>query len=127
MAGVTYDTGVLLAAERGDQRTWGRHRGLLGHGVIPTVPAPVLAQAWRGGGRQARLAQLLAGCQVEPMLEQHAKDFGQLLAAAHHGDVTDGAVVESAARRGDVIVTGDRPDIQRLVAVCHRALDIEDV
>lgn len=29
---------------------------------VPTVPAPVVAQAWRGGGRQARLSRRLLGC-----------------------------------------------------------------
>ena len=126
MTGVTYDTGVLLAAERGERSTWSRHRGLLLHGVVPMVPAPVLAQAWRGGSRQARLTQLLAGCQVEPLLEEHAKAVGRLLGEARHADITDGAVVEGAARRGDLIVTGDRPDIDKLVAACGRALDVED-
>ena len=31
------------------------------------VPAPVLAQAWCGGSRQASLARLLALCEIEPM------------------------------------------------------------
>jgi len=127
VAGVTYDTGVLLAAERGDATIWSRHRGLLLHGLVPTVPAPVLAQAWRRGSRQARLAQLLDGCQVEPMLEEHAKAVGQLLGEARRSDITDGAVVEGASRRGDLIVTGDRSDIEQVAVAAARMLDVEDV
>lgn len=51
--GVTYDTGALLAAERNDRRMWALHAAFLTADVSPTVPAPVLAQAWRGEARQA--------------------------------------------------------------------------
>ena len=63
--GITYDTGALIAADRAERRIWARHRALLAQREVPTVPAPVVAQAWRGGGRQALLARLLAGCDVE--------------------------------------------------------------
>ena len=63
--GITYDTGALIAADRGERRMWARHRTLLARREVPTVPAPVVAQSWRGGGRQVLLARLLAGCQVE--------------------------------------------------------------
>ena len=46
--GVTYDSGALIAADRGERRMWARHRALLLRGMVPTVPAPVLAQSWRG-------------------------------------------------------------------------------
>ena len=55
MGGVTYDTGALVAAERNNRRMWALHAGYLAEEVIPAVPAPVLAQAWRGGSRQASL------------------------------------------------------------------------
>ena len=58
--GVTYDTGALIAADRGERRVWARHRALLSHREVPTVPAPVVAQSWRGSARQVQLARLLA-------------------------------------------------------------------
>ena len=54
--GVTYDTGALVAADRGERQLWARHRALLALREVPTVPAPVVAQGWRGGRRQALLA-----------------------------------------------------------------------
>src|SRR5260370_15625690 len=57
---VTYDTGALVAAERNDRRMWALHAVLLAEEVAPVVPAPVLAEAWRGGPRQASLSRLLA-------------------------------------------------------------------
>jgi hypothetical protein len=67
MMGITYDTGTFIAADRGERRVWARHRALLALREVPTVPAPVVAQSWRGGSRQALLARLLAGCDVEAL------------------------------------------------------------
>jgi hypothetical protein len=55
MAGVTYDTGALVAAERNDRRRWALHAACLVEEVIPVVPSPVLAEAWRGGSQQGLL------------------------------------------------------------------------
>lgn len=113
--GVTYDTGALIAAERNDRRLWSLHAGFLAHDVSPTVPAPVLAQAWRGGPRSANVARLLAMCEVEPMSETHARSVGVLAGRAGHDDVVDVAVVEGAIRRGDGVVTSNAEHI-RLIA-----------
>lgn len=125
--GVTYDTGVLVAAERDDARVWLRHKWFLQAGIVPTIPAPVLAQAWRGGSRQVRLARLLGGCDVESMTPDQARSVGTLLAAARHEDVVDGTVVEGAVRRRDLIVTADPVDIHRLVAATRVPLVVRSV
>lgn len=104
---------------------WSRHLGLLRLGAVPVVPAPVLAQAWRGGSRQALLARLLAGCEIEIMTEESARAIGRLLGEAAHHDVVDAAVVESAARRRDSIVTSDLGHIERLVTAGKHNLVIE--
>ena len=62
--GVTYDAGALIAADHGERRMWARHRALLARRLVPTVPAPAVAQSWRGSARQVQLARL-AGCDVE--------------------------------------------------------------
>jgi hypothetical protein len=67
MPGVTYDTGALVAGERNERRMSALHAGFLAEEVVPTVPAPVLAEAWRGGTRQANLSRLLAMCEVKSM------------------------------------------------------------
>ena len=78
MSGVTYDSGALIAAERGERRMWARHRALLLRRVVPVVPAPVVAQSWRGAPRQAQLARLLAGCEVESLDDARARATGIL-------------------------------------------------
>jgi len=127
MAGVTYDTGALLAAERNDRRMWALHAGLLAEEVVPTVPAPALAEAWRGGPRQASLSRLLAMCDVEPMTEDQARRVGVLAGKARHDDVVDLAVVEGAIRRGDAVVTSDADHIQRIVDAVRTRLRIARV
>ena len=69
MPGVTYDTGALTAAERNDRAMWALHAGFLAQEVVPTVPASVLAEAWRGGRRQASLVRFLALCAIEELGE----------------------------------------------------------
>lgn len=123
--GVTYDTGALLAAERGEQRIWLRHEALLRHGVLPVAPAGVVAQAWRGGSRQARLARMLTGCDVEVFDGEQARAVGALLGKAGAADVVDGCVAEGALRRRDVVVTSDPEDLLALATALNRHLEVE--
>ena len=105
MGGVTYDTGALVAAERNNRQMWALHAGYLAEEVIPTVPAPVLAEAWRGGSRQASLSRLLRMCDTEPLSEDLARNVGVLAGKSDHDDIVDVSVVEGALRRGDARVT----------------------
>jgi len=125
--GVTYDTGALLAAERNDRRMWALHAAFLAEEVVPTVPAPVLAQAWRGGAKQASLSRLLAPCSVEPMTEDQARAVGRLASRTRSVDVVDLAVVEGALRRGDAVVTSDAKDIARIAAAADAKVQLESV
>lgn len=127
MKGVTYDTGALLAAERNDRRMWALHAGFLAEEVSPTVPAPVLAQAWRGGAKQASLSRLMVLCDVEPMSEAQARAVGRLASISRHQDVVDLAVVEGALRRRDAIVTSDPRDIRRIAAALGEHVRLESV
>lgn len=113
MSGHTYDTGVLIAAERNERLVWALHRRLLEQGNSPSVPAMVLAQAWRGGP-QAQLSRLLAGCEVRPLTEAQARECGRLLARASSSDIVDANVVIVARERGDVVLTSDRGDLTPL-------------
>jgi hypothetical protein len=115
MGGVTYDTGALVAAGRNNRQMWALHAGYLAEEVIPTVPAPVLAEAWRGGSRQASLSRLLRMCDTEPMSEDLARNVGVLAGKSGHEDIVDVSVVEGAVRRGDAIVTSNMSHI-RMVA-----------
>lgn len=86
------------------------HRRALERGILPTVPAVALAQAWRGG-RQAQLGRLLRGCRVAAFGERDAHATGEALAASGTSDVVDAGVVVGAGVRGDAIVTSDPRDL----------------
>ncbi|GAA2931359.1 hypothetical protein GCM10020221_28950 [Streptomyces thioluteus] len=112
---VVYDAGMLIAAERSQLKVWRTHRAYLTAGGVPQVPAPVVAQVWRDGARQARLAQLLKGCDVAATDEQLARAVGELLGGAGTADPADGAVAVLAAWSGAVVVTSDPDDIRHLL------------
>ncbi|MGH3188572.1 MAG: hypothetical protein ACRDPY_39170 [Streptosporangiaceae bacterium] len=123
--GVTYDTGALIAADRGERRMWARHRALLTLREVPTVPAPVVAQSWRGGGRQALLARLLAGCHVEALGDGQARAVGSLATRAATTDIVDACVVEGALRRHDLVVSSDPGDLRAIATAASRQLEID--
>src|SRR6266487_4603215 len=57
---VVYDAAVLIAADRSTRQTWADHRVRLEAGVVPVVPAPVIAQVSRSPA-QVQLRRLLRG------------------------------------------------------------------
>ena len=126
MRPVVYDTGVLIAAERGERRVWAEHRVRLEAGLVPLVPAPVVAQASRND-RQVQLRRLLRGCEVVPLAQADAHRAGALLGKSRTSDVVDAAVVDLAVRRHADIATGDASDILRLVSAARANVDLIDV
>ena len=127
MSGVTYDTGALIASDRNDRRMWALHAGFLAVEAVVTVPAPVVAEAWRGGVRQANLARLLALCEVEDLSYAQARDVGILAGKANHDDIVDVTVVEGAARRRDAVITSNPTHITAIAAATRTRLTIETI
>jgi len=116
VAGLTLDTGALIAADRNDRSFWAFWKEALARGVVPVIPAPALVKAWRTS-RQARLHQVVKACWVEPLEETLARSTGELCGRARTSDVVDAAVVAGAARRGDAVLTSDPRGLRRLAAV----------
>ena len=113
MRGVVYDTGALIAAERNDRKLWADHRVRLEAGVVPVVPAPVVAQVSRSP-RRAQLRRLLRGCEVLALDESTAHAVGRLLGRSGTADIVDATVVTMAMATQAQIVTSDRDDVSRL-------------
>jgi hypothetical protein len=113
MSGAVYDAAVLIGAERSDRRLWAEHRVRLEAGVVPVVPAPVVAQVSRSP-RQVQLRRLLRGCDVVALDESTAHAVGRLLGRSGTNDVIDATVVTMAIAAQAHIVTGDRIDISQL-------------
>ena len=123
---VVYDAGALVAAERNDRAFWAVHRVFLEIGVVPWVPAAIVAQVSRSP-KQASLRRLLRGCAVVPLDETGAHRAGALLGNTGTSDVADATLVDLALSRGADIVTGDRTDIERLLSSARSKLRVVDV
>lgn len=115
MAGLVYDAGALLAAERRDPRFWSLHARALARDVEPAVPVVVLAQAWRGGP-QPNLSRVLRGCSILAEDEAMGRAAGRACALAGLSDVVDALVVVAAVARGAAVVTSDPHDLKRMAA-----------
>lgn len=113
MAGLTFDSGFLIAIDRDERAAWAFFRAAVDLRLKLTVPAPVVAQSWRGE-RNVRMTMLLRSVEVDDLDEDAAKRTGELLGASGSGDVVDAFLVLGASRRGDRTVTGDVSDIRRL-------------
>ena len=76
--GVTLDTGALIAIERADRRMQALLDEVHAAGLPVDIPAGALAQAWRVGPRQARLARTvrLPNVTVPALDEPRAKAAG---------------------------------------------------
>lgn len=121
-----YDAGALVAADRNDREIWAEHRVRLEAGIIPQVPAPVVAQVSRSG-RQAQLRRLLRGCDVVAFTEPDAHASGRLLMRSQSSDVVDAAVVVLAVADSAEIVTSDREDMECLLTAARAKRIIVDV
>ena len=117
-----YDAAVLVAADRNERSAWADHKARLEFGVLPLVPALVVAQVSRSP-QQAQLRRFLNGCAVVPLSESDAHAAGRLLAKTKTSDVVDAAVAALALREKAIILTGDPKDMEKLV----RASDQEAV
>ena len=115
-AGITLDTGALIALDRGDKRMIALLQQVLVRGCTLRVPSGVLGQAWRNGRIQSTLARFLRAEEVEivPLDEQLARSCGELCGATNTSDIIDASVVILARERRDTIVTSDPDDLRRL-------------
>jgi predicted nucleic acid-binding protein len=123
MSPVVYDAAVLVAADRSERRAWAEHKARLELGVVPLVPAPVVAQVSRSP-RQAQLRRFLAGCVVVLLGETEAHEAGRLLGITKTPDIVDAVVVTTALRHRAVILTSDPDDIERLVRASGREVAV---
>jgi hypothetical protein len=126
MKPIVYDTGVLIAADRNEREVWAEHRVLLESGIVPRVPAPVVAQASRSP-RQVQMRRLLRGCDVVPFNLGAAHAAGALLGKAKTKDVVDAAVVVVATQYRADIKSNDLEDIVQLLAAARAKLKIVDL
>jgi hypothetical protein len=110
------DAGALIAFERNDRRVRTLVELALANRSALHAPAGVIAQAWRDGRTQARIARLLGSGAVEvtPLDADEARAVGVLCREAGASDVVDASVVLLARRHSARVVTSDPDDIRRI-------------
>jgi hypothetical protein len=123
MNAVVYAAAVLVAADRNERRAWAEHKARLELGVVPLVPAPVVAQVSRSP-QQVQLRRFLTGCVVVPLGEREAHEAGRLLGITRTSDVVDAVVVTIALRQKAVILTSAPVDMERLARASGREVAV---
>ena len=110
------DAGALIAFEKGSSSARALVLTARRLRASMIVPAGALAQVWRNGARQARLAALInaADVNVEPLDTGRAKAAGVLCGLRGTSDVVDASVVLAARVVGGFIATSDPDDLRRL-------------
>lgn len=116
MAILVLDAGVLIAHERGDRSPAAWLERAAYEGVDIAVAAPTIAEVWRDGPRQARLARLLNVCRIVDCDRQLARSGGETLAKARSRETLDAIVVAAAAIVGGAVLTDDLSDLRPLGA-----------
>jgi predicted nucleic acid-binding protein len=114
--GFCLDAGALIALDRGQPRVVHLLDRVIAAGGTVEIPAPVIAQVWRDGSRQARLVRLLGASDVVlvDLDAEMARAVGVLCGAVGVADVVDGHVALHARRRDLAVLTSDPDDIARL-------------
>jgi hypothetical protein len=82
--------------------------------LMALTSAGVVAQVWRNGSRQARLARFLASIEIWPIGDTAARRVGELLDISRTRDIVD-AHVALLVQDGDLVLTSDPSDIERLL------------
>jgi predicted nucleic acid-binding protein len=114
LTSITLDTGALIALERRHQRMWKVLHRASALGVLPVVPADVVAEWWRG--RTDIRDHILGSVVIEPVTEALARLAGESMAKVKGATSVDAIVMASAAQRGDAVYTSDIDDLERLRA-----------
>ena len=108
------DAGFLISVDRSERAAHAFLTAASRSDVALHTTHPVVAQVWRSGSRQARLAAFLKTITVHPL--DDGRPVGQLLAQTKTSDVVDAHAVITAVRLGHDILTGDPDDLTALSA-----------
>ena len=118
------DAGAFLAVERGDREVIALIKRERLHQRAPLSHGGVVAQVWRtGSGRQATVARLLKGVDVQPFDVLLGKRAGALLGKSRGDDAIDAAVICLAAD-GDDVLTSDPGDLSALAEAAGVHIDL---
>lgn len=107
-----FDAGFLISVDRSEESARTLITALQRARIALHTTEAVVAQVWRNGARQARLAAFLKTVEIHPLDDGRA--VGVLLARSGTADVVDAHLVVLAIRLRDAILTGDEADLTTL-------------
>ncbi|MGH7271303.1 MAG: PIN domain-containing protein [Polyangiaceae bacterium] len=113
---IVLDAGALVAFERNDRKVRTLIELAFAHGGTVHTCGGVVAQVWRDGSRQARLARLLGSglVHVQALDREEAQAIGSLCGKSGTSDVIDASVALLARRHSAAVVTSDLGDLRHL-------------
>jgi hypothetical protein len=114
MAALVFDSGALIALERGDRKIAALLVAAIAGGAEAVTSCACVAEVWRDPARQARLTRALPGFRERSLDPLQARACGALLARSATSDVADAALCQ-LAQDGDTVLTSDPHDIARLL------------
>jgi D-alanine-D-alanine ligase-like ATP-grasp enzyme len=117
MAGrLILDSGALIGWQRNDRNVWRYVAQAAQRGTSVVVPAVVIAECVRGGGRDASIHRLLATARVPVVGKRVAVHAGHLLGGVGMSATIDALVASEAIRGGPcVLLTSDPRNLASLV------------
>lgn len=108
-----FDTGALIALERGHRDAVQIHRAALERGSVLVTITPVVAEWWRRGHREKERSSLLRTLTVEaPNL--HVARLAGCAIGEVGATVVDAMVMAAASIEGDTVLTSDVGDLESL-------------
>ena len=108
------DAGFLVSVDRGERAAQEFLTAALRRRTALSTTHPVVAQVWRSGTRQARLAKLLRSLTLHPL--DNGREVGAILLRSGTVDVVDAHLVCVAIRLAEPILTADVDDLDVLTA-----------
>jgi hypothetical protein len=107
------DTGSLIALDHGGEKVRKLLRHALDRETRITIPAGVLAQAWRNPAQHARINTITkhALVKVAALDEAKAKASGVVCRVSGATDVVDASVVVEARVLNALVITSDPDDL----------------
>jgi predicted nucleic acid-binding protein len=111
-----FDTGALIALERGQQSIRKVFIAAVDDGYDVVAVTPVIAEWWRRGRREKERARILRALVIEPPDLHVARLAGEAIGLNGAG-VVDALVMAAASRCGDTVYTSDVEDLERLQAL----------
>lgn len=129
---IVLDAGALIAIDRGSRDLMSRLQNAFADSDRIRVPAGVIGQVWRDGGRQTLLSRALNRCEEIPLDGRTARSAGQLCGRTGTRDVIDASVALAVgdSRRRDsevVLLTSDANDLRTLISALNAVARVVEV